>query len=302
MKAIVLNEYGAATNLKAETVADPETRAGELKVKVAAASLNPFDWKVRAGIYKDMFPMKFPLVLGNDVAGVVAEVGSGVTGFKVGDKVLGMVQRGYAEQVTAPASHFALVPEGLDLKDAAGIPAAGLTGVQLAEEVVDVKSGQTVLVTGAVGTVGRFAVYAAKLRGAKVIAGVRKLQLAEAQNLGADSVVAIDDDAAIAALPMLDAIADTVGGQTLAKLTPKVKNGGVVGSTVGPPPGDAARQVTGKGMQSRPDGKRIVGLAAAVKGGQVQLPIAKRFPLDQAAQAHAFAEKGGVVGKVLLTV
>ena len=302
MKAIVLNEYGDSSKLAAENIAEPRPGPGEIKIKVAAASLNPFDWKVRAGYFKTMFPMKFPLVLGSDASGEVVELGPGVSDFKLGDQVLGMVQRGYAEFVTAQASNFAIVPSGLDVADAAAIPAAGLTGVQLIEEVVNVQKGQTILITGAIGTVGRFAVYAAKARGAKLYAGVRKQQLAEAEKLGAAGAIAIDDEAAIAGLPTLDAIADSVGGPTLAKLTAKVKNGGVVASTVSPAPGDPAREVLGKGMQSRPDGKRIAGLANAVKAGEVQLPIAKRFPLDQAAQAHQFAEKGGVVGKVLLTV
>jgi NADPH:quinone reductase-like Zn-dependent oxidoreductase len=217
------------------------------------------------------------------------------------DKVMGMVQHGYAEFLTAPASGFTAVPSGLDLRDAAAIPVVALTGTQLIEETANVQSGQTVLVTGALGGVGRFAVYAARARGAKVIAGVRTKQLAEAQKLGASSVVALDDDAAIAGLPPLDAVADTVGGPTQAKVTSKVKNGGVVASTVGPPPGDSARGVMGKGMQARPDGKRLAGLANAVKAGEVQVPIAKRFPLAEAAKAHRFAEAGGV-GKVLLTV
>ncbi len=301
MKAIVLNEYGDSNKLTPQDIAEPKPGPGEIKVKVAAAGLNPIDWKLRSGILKAFLPIQFPMVLGSDVSGEVAELGSGVTQFKVGDKVTGMVQHGYAEFAVAPATQFALVPAGLDLRDAAAIPVAGLTGAQLIEETANVQSGHTVLITGAVGAVGRFAVYAAKARGARVIAGVRKTQLADAHKLGASSVVALDDDAAIAALPMLDAVADTIGGPTLAKVTSKVKNGGVVASTVGPPPGDSTRAVIGKGMQTRADGKRLAGLAKALVNGEVLLPIAKRFPLDQAAQAHQFAEHGGV-GKVLLTL
>jgi NADPH:quinone reductase-like Zn-dependent oxidoreductase len=301
MKAIVLKEYGDSSKLALQEIAEPEPGPGEIKVKVAAAGLNPIDWKLRSGVMKAFMPIEFPSVLGGDASGEVVELGSGVRQFKVGDEVMGMVQHGYAEFLTAPASGFTAVPPGLDLRDAAAIPVVALTGAQLIEETANVQSGQTVLVTGALGGVGRFAVYAAKARGAKVIAGVRTKQLAQAQKLGASSVVALDDDAAIAGLPPLDAVADTVGGPTQAKVTSKVKNGGVVASTVGPPPGDSARGVKGKGMQVRPDGKRLAGLANAVKAGEVQLPIAKRFPLAEAAKAHQFAEAGGV-GKVLLTV
>jgi NADPH:quinone reductase-like Zn-dependent oxidoreductase len=301
MRAIVFKEYGDPNQLAPQAMAEPKPGAGEIKVKVAAAGLNPIDWKLRSGMMKAFMPLQLPWVLGSDVSGEVVELGSGVSGFKVGDKVMGMVRHGYAEFVTAPAGQFAAIPAGLDVSDAAAIPVAALTGTQLIEETANVQRGQTVLVTGAVGAVGRWAVHAAKARGAKVIAGVRKKQLAEAQKLGAQSVVALDDDAAVAGLPPLDAIADTVGGPTQEKVTTKVKDGGVVASTVGPPPGDKARGVAGKGMQARPDGSRLGGLANAFKAGEVELPIAKRFPLDQAAQAHQFAERGGV-GKVLLTV
>jgi len=299
MKAIVLNEYGDPDKLVLQEIAEPRPGPGEIKVKVAAAGLNPIDWKLRSGVLKAFMPIEFPSVLGRDASGEVVELGSGVTQFKVGDRVTGMVHRGYAEFVSAPASGFTVVPPGLDLREAAAIPVVALTGAQLIEETANVQRGQTVLVTGALGGVGRFAVYAAKARGAKVIVGVRSKQLAEAQKLGASGVVALDDDAAIAALPPLDVVADVVDGPTQAKVATKVKNGGVVASTVGPPPGDGARGVTGKGMQVRPDGKRLAGLANAVAMGEVQLPIAKRFPLDEAAKAHQFAERGGG-GKVLL--
>jgi NADPH:quinone reductase-like Zn-dependent oxidoreductase len=302
MKAIVLKEYGDSSKLTAQTIADPKPAAGELKVKVAAAGLNPIDWKLRSGKMKAFMPLELPAVLGRDVSGEVMELGSGVTGFKVGDRVMGMVNHGYAEQVTAPAANFALVPAGLELRDAAAIPVAGLTGAQLIEEGINAQRGQTVLIAGAVGAVGHFAVYAAKARGAKVIAGVRGKQLAEAKILGADSIISLDDDAAIAGLPTLDAVADTTGAQpVIDKLTAKVKNGGVIASIAGNAAGDKTRNVTGKNVLAHPDGKRLLEMANALRAGEVKLPIAKRFPLDQAAQAHQFAEHGGV-GKVLLTM
>jgi NADPH:quinone reductase-like Zn-dependent oxidoreductase len=247
-------------------------------------------------------PLELPAVLGRDVSGEVLELGAGVTGFRVGDKVFGLVNHGYAELVTAPAANFAMVPSGLDPRDAAALPVVSLTGAQLVEEGIDARPGQTVLITGAIGAVGRFAVYCAKARGAKVIAGVRTKQLGEAKDLGADSVIALDDAVAVAALPSLDAVADTTGGQVVIdQLTAKVKNGGVIASVAGNPTGDSSRNVTGRNVRMHPDARRLLELANAVKAGAVQLTISKRFPLDQAAQAHQFAEQGGV-GKVLLTV
>jgi NADPH:quinone reductase-like Zn-dependent oxidoreductase len=178
---------------------------------------------------------------------------------------------------------------------------AALTGAQLVEEAANVQREQTVLVTGAVGAVGRAAVYAAKARGARVIAGVRQQQRAEAETLGGTAVVALDVDAELANLPMLDAVADTVGGSTLAKVLGKVRNGGVVASTVGPPPGDKERGVIGKGMQTHVDSKRLASLSEALSAGKFRLPIAKRLPLAEAASAQRLAEAGGI-SKVLLKV
>ena len=119
MKAIVLNEYGDANKLALQEIPEPKPGPGEIKVRVAAAGLNPIDWKLRSGVMKAFMPIKFPLVLGSDASGEVVELGSGVRQFKVGDKVMGMVQHGYAEFLSAPASGFTVVPPGLDLRDAA---------------------------------------------------------------------------------------------------------------------------------------------------------------------------------------
>ena len=301
MKAIVLNEYGNSSHLKLAEIPEPKPGAGEIKVKVAAASLNPIDWKLRSGDYKAFMPIQFPFVPGVDVSGQVVELGPGVTHFKVNDRVLGFVKRGYAQFVTAPEEAWASVPKGMSLEDAAVIPLAALTGAQLVEEACNVQRDQTVLVTGAVGAVGRAAVYAAKERGARVIAGVRQKQRAEAQTLGASTVVALDVDSELANLPMLDGVADTVGGSTLVKVLSKVRNGGVIASTVGPPPGDQERGVVGKGMQTHVDSNRLAGLAEAVMAGKLKLPIAKIFALAEAASAQRLAEAGGI-SKVLLRV
>jgi len=301
MNAIVLNEYGDSSHLKLSDIPEPTPGPGEIKVKVAAAGLNPIDWKLRSGDYKAFMPVQFPFVPGVDVSGRVVELGPGVTQFKLDERVLGFVKRGYAEFVTAPTEAWALVPKGMSLEDAAVIPLAALTGAQLVEEAANVQGGQTVLVTGAVGAVGRAAVFAAKARGARVIAGVRQQQRAEAETLGAATVVALDVDAELANLPMLDAVADTVGGATLAKVLGKVRNGGVVASVVGQPPGDKERGVIGKAMLTHTDSKRLATLAEAVKAGKLRLPIAKKFSLAEAARAQRLAEAGGI-SKVLLKV
>src|ERR1700728_2668071 len=226
MKAIVVHEYGGPEVLKFEDYPDPVPGRGEILVRVAAASVNPIDYKRRAGLTKDFYPMHFPSLIGVDLAGTVVKMVPGVEGFSVGDKVFAMADNTYAELCVVKAAVLAKVPEGLDLIQAAALPLVTTTGNQLMS-ATGIKAGQTVLVVGAVGNVGRSAVFTAKERGATVIAGVLKRQVDEAKTVGADQVVATDDDTAITNLSPLDAVADTVGGESAEKVIAKIKPGRV---------------------------------------------------------------------------
>ncbi len=300
MRAVVLPEYGPPSALQLQTLPDPKPGPGEILVRVAGASVNPVDWKQRSGAIRQFMPLTLPAVLGRDASGTVAAMGPGVSGFAVGDRVLGRVPGGgYAELVVAPVDAWAPVPAALDLADAGALPLVLLTGAQLAEEATDARAGETILVTGATGSVGRATVFAAKARGAKVYAGVRGRHRAEAVKLGANGVVAIDDEGEIAGLPALDGIADTVGGETTQKLLGKLKPGGKLGSVLGEPAGAKERGFVVKAFLTHSDPKRLGELARAVADGKLVIPIAKRFPLAEAAAAHALAEKH-VDGKVLL--
>jgi NADPH:quinone reductase-like Zn-dependent oxidoreductase len=299
MKAIVLHEYGGPDVLKYEDYPDPVPRTGEVLVRVAAASVNPIDFKRRAGLTKDFYPMKFPGLIGVDMAGTVVKLGPGVKDFSVGDQVFSMVDNTYAQLCVVKEEVLAKVPKGLDLIEAAALPLVTTTGNQLLA-ATGVKSGQTVMVVGAVGNVGRSAVFTAKDRGAVVIAGVLKRQMDDAKTVGADRVVATDDDTAIANLPPLDAVADTVGGKTAEKLIAKVKPGGVYASVVGPPQ-NAAKYPSVKVVHvfSKFDRKTLQFMAEAVRDGKLVIPISRKMPLSEAAEAQAAAEKGGI-GKILL--
>jgi NADPH:quinone reductase-like Zn-dependent oxidoreductase len=197
------------------------------------------------------------------------------------------------------AAVLAKVPKGLDLIQAAALPLVTVTGNQLLA-ATGIKAGQTVMVIGAVGNVGRSAVFAAKERGAIVIAGVLARQMDEAKTVGADQVAATDDDTAIANLPPLDAVADAVGGRTAEKLIAKVKPGGVYASVVGAPQ-NAAQYPSVKVVHvfSKFDRQTLEFMAAAVRDGKLIIPISEKLPLSEAAEAQAAAEKGGI-GKILL--
>jgi NADPH:quinone reductase-like Zn-dependent oxidoreductase len=299
MKAIVVHEYGGPEVLKFEEYPDPVPGRGEVLVRVTAASVNPIDYKRRAGLTKDFYPIQFPGLIGVDMAGTVAEVGPGVERFTAGNQVFAMANNTYAELCVVKADILADIPEGLDSIQAAALPLVTTTGNQLIS-ATGIKAGQTVLVIGAGGNVGRSAVFTAKRRGAVVIAGVRKSQMNEAKTVGADQLVATDDDNAIANLPMLDVVADTVNGKTAEKLIAKVKTGGVFASVVGAPR-NAEKYPTVKVLPvyATPDAKTLQFMAEAVRDGKLVIPISRKLPFSEAAEAQAAAEKGGI-GKILL--
>jgi NADPH:quinone reductase-like Zn-dependent oxidoreductase len=299
MKAIVVHQYGGPEVLKFEDYPDPVPGPGEVLIRVAAASVNPIDYKRRAGLTTDFYPLHFPALIGVDVAGTVVGTGPGVEGFSVGDRAFAMADNTYAELCVVNAAVLAKVPDGLDLIRAAALPLATTTGNQLSF-AAGAEAGQRVIVVGAVGGVGRSAVFTAKERGAAVIAGVLKQQMDEAKTLGADWVVATDDDTAIANLPPLDAVADAVGGKTAEKLIARVKPGGVFASVLGAPR-NAAKYPSVKvvAVFSKFDRKTLEFMAQAVRDGKLVIPISQTLPLSEAAEAHAAAEKGGI-GKTLL--
>jgi NADPH:quinone reductase-like Zn-dependent oxidoreductase len=300
MKAVVLHEYGGPGKLKYEDVADPVAGEGEVLVRLAATSVNPIDYKMRSGAAKERFPVEFPGILGRDISGLVREIGAGVSGFAPGDKVMALGHAAYAELVVVKAEELTLVPEGLDLVEAAALPLVTLTGAQLITRGTGIKAGQTVLISGALGNVGRSAVWTAKKSGAKVIAGVRKKQIEEAKGIGADEVIALDDTSAMEKLGFVDAVADTVGGETAEALMGKVKQGGVFASVLGPP-GNAKMNPTVKvkPIMVVPDAKMLRELAEDVAAKRFTIPIDRMIPLRDAGEGQAAAEKGGI-GKVLL--
>ena len=302
MKAVVLNEYGGPENLKfEEDVPDPLTGGNTVLIAATAASVNPIDWKLRSGVAQKNFPLTLPAILGRDVSGIVRQVGANVKHFKPGDRVLALTNKTYAELVAVDDSDVTHLPDGVDLADAAAIPLISLTGDQLVRLATNVQKGQVVLVTGAVGSVGRAAVHTAKKLGAQVIAGVRLKDLETARALGVSGVLAIDDDKAIASFPLVDAIADTVGGVVAAKLIARVKPGGSFGYASGLLEGAAAKNPTVKitRVNAKPDPSKVREFADDVRDGKFVLPIGRRLPLRDAAEAHALGEKGGI-GKILL--
>ena len=299
MKAIRLHAYGGIDQLRYEEVPMPQAGPGEVLVKVAATSVNPIDWKLRSGAAKAIMPLTFPAILGRDVAGTVEKAGPNVNNPSPGQKVIGLVNGSYAEYMTALADHLTVLPEGLDLVKSAALPLVVTTGAQLIQHMQP-KPGDLVLITGAPGSVARSALYMAKSRGARVIAGVKTEQKNDASSLGADQVVAIDDDSEIAGLPELDAIGDTVDHDVIGKLIPKLKPGGVLGSVLGKPKEAEGKNIRVEAFMATPNASLLRQMADAVRDGKLEIPIAKVMKLSEAGEAQALAEKGSLGGKILL--
>lgn len=304
MKAIVLHEYGPPSNLRYEDRDAPKPGAGEVLVAVQAASVNPIDWKLRSGAYKDRMSLHLPVVLGRDLAGVVRETGQGVTGYQPGDRVIAFANATYAQLCIVKVEDLVRVPTGMDLTQAAAVPLVALTGDQLIHIATEVQPGQTILVAGALGSVGRMATFAAYEAGAKVVAGVRSKQAEQARALpGVVDVVALDDDVSLAPLEKVDAVANTLVGEVTAKLIGKIKPGGVFGSVADTPPNATDfPEVKVNRIQAKPNAKTILHYAQAVQDKRVQLPVDRVLALAEAADAHALGEKGGTGGKIVLSV
>jgi NADPH:quinone reductase-like Zn-dependent oxidoreductase len=299
VKASVVTAYGGPEVMKYQDMPDPKPGSGDVLVEVAGIGINPEDMLERKGVVKG-WQLHFPAIIGLDVSGTVAATGDGVTDLKVGDRVCGWSYHTYAELVADKATLFAKVPETMDLVEAAAIPLAGVTGSQLISVASGLQSGQTVLVSGAAGAVGRCAVYRAKALGARVIAGVQRSQLAEADSIGADETIALDDPAAFAAIPQVDVVANMVRGKTATDLLAKVKDGGTFASVTGEPDGakdyPAVHVVS---FVSKQDRAVIAFIADAVSAGKMTIPIDHREELKNAGAAQAAFTEGGI-GKVLL--
>ena len=304
MRAIRFHQYGGPEVLRHEQdVPEPSLAPDAVLVEADATSVNPIDWKIRSGARQKDFPLRLPAIPGRDVSGVVVAVGSEVRDFSVGDRVIALAEATYAELVAVPATLVTRLPDGLDPVAAAALPLAVLTGEQLVRLSARVEAGQTVLVSGALGSVGRAAVHAANRLGARVIAGVRRGQLAEAAALEVASAVALDEEDALARLGLVDAVADTVGGGVGARLLGLVRSGGRFGYASVLPEGAANQHpdVTITRVFARPDPDMLRIFAEDARNSRFSIPVSQRLPLEKAADAQVRMEAGGG-GKIVLTM
>lgn len=309
-----MHSYGPPDVLRAEDAPRPEAGDGEVLVRVRAAGVNAIDWKIRAGHLQQMIPYPLPLILGLDFSGEIAVAGAGATGHAVGDAVYGRVDLmrlgTYAEYVVARPGELTVKPKSVDHVHAAAVPLVALTawqaliaGVQGAPSI-GVETGQRVLIHGAAGGVGSFAVQLAKWRGAHVIATLQGRDAAFVRGLGADEVIDYTRQRFEDVVAEVDAVLDVVGGETQARSWQVLREGGTLASTVGQPSEEeaTARGARAIAVMAQTDVAQLDEIARLIDAGTLAPAVSEVFPLAQAARSHARLEAGGVQGKVVLEV
>ena len=308
MKAIRYHEYGGPSVLRYEDAQRPEPAEGEVLVEVAATSFNPVDAGIRAGYLREVFPISLPHIPGIDVAGTVAALGAGVTRWTVGDHVIGflpMVRDGAAAQfVTVSAEILAPAPATIPLAHAAALPAAAQTAWQALFEHAALREGQRVLINGAGGGVGGYAVQLAKRAGAFVIATASQRSTDAVRAQGADQIIDYTATSPAEALSEpVDAVLNLVSASEseMVALTGLIRDGGAIVTTATPAAGDADRGVRGIGMRLRTDAEQLGNLAKLVDAGELRVEISASYPLSQAAEVHELSAAGRIRGKVVLT-
>ena len=309
MKAVRFHEYGDSDVLRYEDAELPVPGAGEVRIRVAATSFNPVDDGIRGGYLQGPFPVTLPHIPGIDVAGTVDAVGAGIENVAVGDAVVGFLPMtadgAAAEYAIAPAEILAPAPTSIPLSDAAALPMVGLTAWQALFDDAGLTAGQRVLINGAGGAVGGYAVQLAKRAGAHVIATASPRSAERVRSAGADEV--IDHTAAeVTVDEPVDVLLNLarIAAEELVALVDLVAAGGVVVNTVPtiPTPGDEERGVRGVGVFVRSDAERLSRLTALVDGGELRVDVADRVPLAELPAVHAKAATGDLSGKVVVVV
>jgi len=304
MKAVRIHEFGGADKLMYEDVPIPQPAPDEVLIHVVASSVNPIDWKIREGHMKDR--VKLPLVLGWDAAGIIVGTGDLVNHFIGGDKVFArldpMHDGAYAEYAVAKASDVAHAPH-IPLYESAGVPLAAQTAWAGLFEMGNLKPKQKVLIHGASGGVGTFAVQLAKIAGAYVVATTSAENAELVKALGANEVIDYKKEDFSQMVKDMDLVFDTIGGETQARSWQVIRKGGTLVSTVGADEKEAARHgVTGKSFMVNSSGGRLQEIAALINKHLLRVVIDKEFTLQEVKQAHELSQSGKAKGKIILRV
>ncbi len=303
MKAIRIHEFGEPNVLKYEDIPESQPGPGEVRIKVIAAGVNPVDWKIRSGYME----LPLPITMGSDIAGVVDVAGQGVESFQPEDEVFGKAspgQGGYAEYTVVNSSQIAQKPKSIGFVESAAIPTAGLAAWQSLFDIAGLERGQTVLIHGAAGGVGSFAVQFAKWKGAYVIGTASSKNAEFLKSIGCDEVIDYKNQQFEDIVGNLDVVLDTIGGDTLEKSWGVLKPGGFLVTTVASIPEEKTQKygVRAERLMTQANGKELAQIAAIIDEHKIKPIVTTVLPLADAQKAHEMSESGHTRGKIVLRV
>ncbi len=311
MKAVQINDYGGVDVLHVtNNVPKPTPQKGQVLVEVSAATINSFDYKLRSGIYKSMIPLNFPMTVGADFAGTIVNVGEEVADFSVEDEVFGSAivlaegSGALAEFAVTNGDSIAKKPTTISLDQAASLPLVGSSAVQAVEEHINLQKGQKILIHGGAGGIGSVAIQLAKSKGAYVATTVSTNDVDFAKSLGADEVVDYKTQNFEELLKDVDAVFDTVGGETTTKSFQVLKPGGILVSMLGEPDRNLAEKYGVKiiGQNTKTNTAHLTRVAELVEQGVIRPTIEKEFTLDQVKDAFTYQEQVHPRGKVVVKI
>jgi NADPH:quinone reductase-like Zn-dependent oxidoreductase len=308
MQAIRVHQFGGPEQLILEQISCPEPQAGEVLVRVYAVGVLPAEWKVRQGLFKSFLSTSFPYIPGSAFAGVIEEIGSGVTAFHPGQAVFGRSNNGaYAEYTAVAVETLALKPEALSFGEAATISGGATVAWTALFENAGLQAGQRVLIHGAAGGVGAFAVQFARWKGAQVTGTASSANVDFVRSLGAETVIDYTSTPFEQVARDVDVVLDTIGGETLQRSLNVVKAGGILVSLLEQPSQEQAQEHGIRAMKNTaalpfPSTSLLQTIAQLIVSGQVKATIARTFPLSEARQAHEMSQIGHGRGRIVLQI
>lgn len=311
MRAVRMHAYGGPEVLKVDEVPIPEPAAGQVRVRVRAVGINPFDWKLREGRMKAIRELPLPHIPGTDVSGVIDKLGPGVEPWKVGDEVIAALHRapqgGYAQYTLVPVSDMVLKPQRISFEQAAGVPTTATTAWRFLIDIAKLQAGQRVFIHGGAGGVGSAAVQIAKARGAYVMATASAKNHDYLHSLGADETIDYHTQSFDKQLRSADVVLDTVGSDTLQQTPALMRAGATLVSTAGAASAQDCERAhincPAGGPPRNPEFGRWLGeITRLIEAGQFSIHVDRTFCLEQAGDAQALSQQGHTRGKLVLRV
>ncbi|MGE5463046.1 MAG: NADP-dependent oxidoreductase [Syntrophothermus sp.] len=303
IQSVRAHDYGSPDVLQLEQVPLPEPGAGEVLIQLKAAGVNPADWKIRSGYFKQFMPLQFPWTPGLEGAGVVQAVGANVTGLKKGQPVYGIVNGAYAEYALAQAADIQPKPENISFEEAASIPVGALTAWAAVIDTANVQAGQHVLVHGAAGGVGVYAVQLALWKGAHVTGTASAKNLEFVRSLGAEKVIDYNATRFEEVVKNLDAVIDTVGGDLPERSFKVIRPGGVFVTVAGRLAEDAGKAQNIRAVSSgRAPTKNLKKISELVEANQIRPVVGTLFSLGEAQKAQELSQAGHGRGRIILQI